>query len=100
MKQTINNNRNLAIIMTCHNRIKVTLNCLKALYNQKTFFQVYLVDDGSRDGTSKAVKKQYPSVKILQGDGNLFWVGGMYLAFAEAIKMITNITSGLMMTLY
>ncbi|NJK57590.1 MAG: glycosyltransferase family 2 protein [Pleurocapsa sp. SU_5_0] len=86
MKQDINNNSSSAILITCHNRSQVTLNCLSALYNQKPIFKVYLVDDGSRDGTSKDVEKQYPSVKIFPGDGNLFWVGGMHLAFAEAMK--------------
>ncbi|WP_019503777.1 glycosyltransferase family 2 protein [Pleurocapsa sp. PCC 7319] len=81
-----NNNLKLAVLMTCHNRSHVTLKCLKALYRQNKSFQVYLVDDGSSDGTSEAVKNHYPDVKILLGNGNLFWVGGMYFAFAEAMK--------------
>ena len=81
-----NNNLKLAVIMTCHNRNQLTLDCLKTLCRQNISFQVYLVDDGSSDGTSEAVRKQYSEVKILQGNGNLFWVGGMHLAFAEAMK--------------
>lgn len=80
------NQYNLAILLTCHNRRDITLNCLQALEEQSVNFDVYLVDDGSSDGTSEAVQKQHPNVKVLQGDGNLFWVGGMYLAFAEAMK--------------
>lgn len=80
------NSVNLAVLMTCYNRSQITLNCLEALYQQKVPFQVYLVDDGSTDGTSEKVKEHYPDVKVLSGDGNLFWVGGMYLAFAEAMK--------------
>ena len=76
----------LAVLMTCHNRRDITLTCLQALYQQEVDFEVYLVDDGSSDGTSDAVKASYPNVKILQGDGNLFWVGGMRLAFTEALK--------------
>ncbi|MBH8566258.1 glycosyltransferase family 2 protein [Nostoc sp. CENA67] len=76
----------LAILMTCHNRRDTTLRCLKALYQQDINFDVYLVDDGSSDGTYDAVSTAYPEVKILQGNGNLFWVGGMRLAFSEAIK--------------
>lgn len=77
---------NLAVIMTCHNRRDTTIACLQALYQQKNQFDVYLTDDGSYDGTAEAVKTQYPEVKIIQGNGNLFWVGGMHLAFGEAIK--------------
>jgi GT2 family glycosyltransferase len=73
-------------LLTCHNRRDITLNCLSALNRQSINFDVYLVDDGSSDGTSEAIKKQYPQVNLISGDGNLFWVGGMYLAFAEAMK--------------
>jgi GT2 family glycosyltransferase len=45
-----------------------------------------LVDDGSTDGTAVAVHGEYPSVEIVEGDGNLFWNGGMRMAFAEAMK--------------
>ncbi|MEH1974486.1 MAG: glycosyltransferase family 2 protein [Nostoc sp.] len=77
---------NLAVIMTCYNRRNTTLACLNALYQQKVFCDVYLTDDGSSDGTKEAIKAEYPEVQILQGNGNLFWVGGMHLAFGEAIK--------------
>ena len=77
---------NLAVIMTCYNRRNTTLACLNALYQQKNHCDIYLTDDGSSDGTTEAVKAEYPEVQILQGNGNLFWVGGMHLAFGEAIK--------------
>jgi GT2 family glycosyltransferase len=80
------NKSQLAVIMTCYNRRNTTLACLRALYQQTNDFDVYLTDDGSSDGSAEAIKAEYPEVKILQGDGNLFWVGGMRLAFGEAIK--------------
>jgi GT2 family glycosyltransferase len=76
----------IAVIMTCFNRLKTTLACLRALNQQTVTFDTYLTDDGSSDGTSDAVKALYPQVQILQGDGNLFWVGGMRLAFEAALK--------------
>ncbi|NMG06337.1 glycosyltransferase family 2 protein [Brasilonema sp. UFV-L1] len=76
----------LAVIMTCYNRRDITLACLRALYQQTKPFDVYLTDDGSSDGTSDAIKASYPQVHILKGNGNLFWVGGMRLAFAEAMQ--------------
>jgi GT2 family glycosyltransferase len=76
----------VAVILTCFNRRETTLNCLRALSQQTKKADVYLTDDGSSDGTSDAVSKQYPEVKILQGNGNLFWVGGMRLAFESAMR--------------
>ena len=80
----------LAVLMTCHNRQAKTLACLEALHNQElpphVEIQVYLVDDGSTDGTGEVVSTTYPKVKVLLGNGSLFWNGGMRLAFVEAIK--------------
>ena len=45
---------------------------------------VFLVDDGSADGTGEAVRKQFPSVNVIQGTGDLFWNRGMHLAWTEA----------------
>jgi GT2 family glycosyltransferase len=47
---------------------------------------VYVVDDGSTDGTAEAISEHFPSVRLLQGDGNLYWNGAMRLAFAEALR--------------
>lgn len=80
----------IAVLMTCHNRKSSTLECLKSLFDQKlpphTNIKVYLVDDGSKDGTALAVKENFKGVKIIQGNGNLFWNGGMRLSFYEANK--------------
>lgn len=77
----------LAVLMTCYNRRDTTLACLQGVYQQDIACDVYLVDDGSSDGTGDAVQAQYPLVKIFKGDGNLYWGGGMRLAFAEALKV-------------
>lgn len=49
-------------------------------------FQVYLVDDGCTDGTAESVSTDYPSIRIIQGNGNLYWAGGMRLAWSTALK--------------
>lgn len=86
MNEQNNSTATIAVLMTCYNRREITLNCLDKLYQQEIDFDVYLVDDGCTDGTGEAIAKKYPQVKVLQGDGNLFWGGGMRLAFATAIE--------------
>ena len=80
----------IAILMTCFNRRESTLACLESLFAQNEQYprsvQVILVDDGSTDGTGDAVKKTFPAVRVLPTEGNLFWNGGMRVAFAEALK--------------
>lgn len=80
----------IATIITCHNRKEKTLTCLTNLMNQEAIsdidLNVYLVDDGSTDGTGTAVKQNFPHVNVLQGDGTLYWNGGMRFAFYEALK--------------
>lgn len=82
---------NVAVLLTCHNRKDKTLACLSSFYNaslpQKYAFEIFLVDDGSTDGTGAAVTKQFPEVNIIKGNGNLFWAGGMKLVFKEARKV-------------
>ncbi|MEE8478433.1 MAG: glycosyltransferase family 2 protein [Candidatus Neomarinimicrobiota bacterium] len=80
----------IAAVLTCYNRKEKTVTCLKKLMNQDGIsdvdLDVFLVDDGSTDGTGDAVKKKFPQVNVLQGDGTLFWNGGMRFAFSVAKK--------------
>lgn len=84
------NSMNVAVLLTCHNRKPKTLECLDRLYQQKLSdnvqFAVFLVDDGCTDGTAEAVAKKFPKIRIIQGDGNLFWNRGMCLAWEESRK--------------
>jgi GT2 family glycosyltransferase len=84
----------IAILLTCYNRKQNTLASLAALFNQilppSVTLDVYLVDDGSTDGTADAVRQAYPQVKIIPGNGSLFWNGGMRVAFSEAVKSDHN----------
>jgi GT2 family glycosyltransferase len=74
--------------MTCHNRKANTLRCLDRLFRQRGLddvtLEVFLVDDGSTDGTAEAIKSTYPAVHLLRGDGSLFWSGGMRMAMDAA----------------
>lgn len=77
---------NIAALLTCFNRKAKTMACLQSLFDIIPTCQVYLVDDGSTDGTSDTIKMNFPQVHVIKGDGNLFWSRGMYTAWKEAIK--------------
>jgi GT2 family glycosyltransferase len=49
--------------------------------------QIFLVDDASSDGTKQAVSTQFPDVTIIDGNGSLYWNGGMRLAFQHALSI-------------
>ena len=45
---------------------------------------VFLVDDGSVDGTGAKVRATYPTVCVIEGSGSLFWAKGMRKAWEIA----------------
>jgi len=79
----------IAVLITCYNRKQKTLQFLQSLVNQSAFdkekIDIYLLNDGSTDGTPEAVASKYPFVKILNSPGNLFWAGGMRVIWEYAI---------------
>jgi GT2 family glycosyltransferase len=82
--------KKIAILLAVFNRKEKTLECLAQLYKvkvaNKNSFDVFLVDDGSTDGTTEAIQNEYPKVNIIQGNGFLFWNQGMRLAWNTAVK--------------
>lgn len=76
----------VAVLITSHNRRAVTLRCLQALRQQPLFQEesLFLVDDGSTDGTGDAVRALLPHAQVIAGSGCLFWNGGMRLAWQQA----------------
>ena len=87
----------IAVVLTVYNRKQKTISCLQHLYDaldvynkmalEPIVLSVYITDDGCTDGTSDAIRATFPShdIHIVQGTGNLFWAGGMRLAWQTAI---------------
>lgn len=77
----------IAVLATCFNRRDTTLRGLDALRTAaaELDYHVYLVDDGSTDGTGDAVRREFPEVTVADGDGSLFWNRGMLKAWRTAL---------------
>lgn len=80
------------IIIPVYNRLKMTINCLNCLRRQNySKFYTVLVDDGSTDGTSKIIGKKFGEfIKILKGDGNLWWTGAINLGIGSVLPLASS----------
>lgn len=67
-------------ILTCHNRKSETVTCITSLIENNTNieFKFVVVDDNSTDGTREALLSMSCDITIIEGDGQLFWNGGMH----------------------
>lgn len=76
-----------AVLIASHNRRDATLGCLSRLLPQLGEDDgVFLVDDGSSDGTADAVVGLNDKrIKVITGDGLLYWARGMRKAWEAAI---------------
>lgn len=76
------------VIIPVHNRRELTLEALEHLRDTQDFdtFETILVDDGSTDGTSEAITSEFPSVHLIEGDGNLWWTGSVRKGMAHALE--------------
>lgn len=81
--------KRIEIVTPVHNRRELTLQCLRSLARIETNeldVHIVIVDDGSTDGTREAIKKDFPTVEIVQGDGNLWFTEGTNVGIRAALK--------------
>ncbi len=82
-------NLKIEIVTPVYNRRELTLQFLRSLerINRDGLdVHIIVVDDGSTDGTSEAVAKDFPEVEIVKGDGNLWYTGGTNLGIKTALE--------------
>ncbi len=78
-----------ALVIPVHNRKKITLQCLRSLARidmDGLDVHIFIVDDGSTDGTSDAIRSEFPNVEIIHGDGTLHYAAGINRGIEAALK--------------
>jgi len=74
------------IVTPVFNRKKFTKNYLIALENQTNKdFKVIIIDDGSTDGTTEMIEKEFPEVILLKERGDLWWAEATNIGVRYAI---------------
>ncbi len=83
--------KRVALLIPVFNNLEFTKNCLGKLDellsthpHSHLEFSKIVIDDGSTDGTSDWIKSNFPDVILLQGDGNLWWSGGINMGATYA----------------
>ncbi len=77
------------IVTPVHNRRDITLQCLKSISNLNSEglnIGVVILDDGSTDGTSEAIREQFPNVDVVHGTGDLWFTEGTNVAVRGALE--------------
>lgn len=85
--------KTIAILIPVFNHIEFTKKCIQGLNQlvvngifKNTNYRVIVIDDGSTDGTSDWLKQNHPELTVLQGNGDLWWSGGINMGAEYAIS--------------
>lgn len=74
----------IILIVTCYNRLELTKAFLRSVESSTIWsdnvLDVLLVDDASPDNTGVEIRKAFPKVEVIFGNGELYWAGGVRLA--------------------
>lgn len=81
----------LRIIIPIFNPSDDFLYTLSALKSDNLEENVIVVDDGSTNGISGKIQARFRNMEVLQGDGNLWWAGGMRMGMAHALEQNVDV---------
>lgn len=74
-------------VLAVFNRRAFTVKCIEQLMAQTwSDIKVVVVDDGSNDGTREVIRDRFPSVQVVEGDGNLYWTGSMRIGVEVVLE--------------
>lgn len=86
----------LSVIIPIHDRLVSTKKSLSWLIDSlerseiSNETEIIIVDDGSSDGSDQWIRKNYPDITILKGEGNLWWSGAINLGVKYALQKLKS----------
>lgn len=76
-----------AVVIPVHGGLPLTVRCLDSLRDCDPLpLMVVVVDDGSPDDTAAHLAAHYPDVRVVRGDGSLWWGGAVNAGCTYAIE--------------
>jgi len=85
--------KNIAILIPVFNNLSYTKRCIGIFEGavmqtspKSNRYHIIVIDDGSTDGTGEWLANEHPDITVLNGDGNLWWSGGINVGATFAIS--------------
>lgn len=81
--------KKVELVIPVYNRREITLQGLRSLHRincENLAVHIVVVDDGSTDGTSEAIARDFPNVQIVKGDGTLHYAAGTNRGITAALE--------------
>jgi hypothetical protein len=83
--------KKVTILILNWNGLADTLPCLASLANlDHPAYEVVVVDNGSTDGSTKAIREQHPGVTLIENQRNLGFTGGNNVGLRHALATDTD----------
>lgn len=61
----------ISVIIVSYNTADLTLTCLESVFaSQRINYEIFVVDNASKDGSVEAIQKKFPAVRLIANDTN------------------------------
>lgn len=76
----------VAVIIPTHNRVEMLCRSVTSVFESDyTSLSIFVIDDGSSDGTSDILQSKFSDVHIIHGNGSLWWSGSINAGIRNAL---------------